>query len=325
MATDVLLVSLGTTAGLRESDAGFADALRRAGAGVQVALAQPARESRTFALTDLLQARAARRAAREGIAAHGPRTIVYSTVTAGLLWPRPGAIRFDAPAAANRPGRHGLWQRPLERRRFREATLLVPLTEEALALSPAPRARAEVVPIPVEPSGPLVAEDRRDLAAVTYAADPHKKGLDRVLAAWGRARRPGEELVVAGGARAAPAEGVRFAGALSPGEYRGLLRHARVFLAAPRWEDYGLAQLEALADGCRLVTAPGDGPYAALPLAHELDPRLVSGDLAGAARAALDDPRPDYAERARAAVAARFGREAVQGAIAERLLPRLLG
>ena len=36
-------------------------------------------------------------------------------------WRRaPGAIRFDAPAAGNRPGRHGLWQRPVERRRLRE-------------------------------------------------------------------------------------------------------------------------------------------------------------------------------------------------------------
>jgi glycosyltransferase involved in cell wall biosynthesis len=325
MATDVLLVSLGTTAGLRESDAGFAAALQRAGAGVEVALAPAAREPRTFALTDLAQARAARRAARDGIAAHRPRAIVYSTVTAALLWPRPGAIRVDAPAAANRPGRHGLWQRPQERRRFRQAPLLVPLTEEALALSPAPRAEAEVVPIPVEPSGALLPEPERDLAAVTYAADAHKKGLDRVLYAWQRARGPGEELVVAGGARAAPSGGVRFAGALPAEEYRGLVRRARVFLAAPRWEDYGLAQLEALADGCRLVTTPGEGPYAALPLARELDPRLVSDDLADAVRAALDEPVAGYAERARAAVAARFGRATVERTVAERLLPRLLG
>ena len=29
--------------------------------------------------------------------------MIYSSVTAALLWPRPGAIRFDALAAANRP------------------------------------------------------------------------------------------------------------------------------------------------------------------------------------------------------------------------------
>ena len=60
--------------------------------------------------------------------------------------------------------------------------------------------------------------------------------------------------------------------------YRALLRRARVFVTAPRREDYGIAQLEALADGCMLVTTPSPGPYAALPLARELDPRLVGED-----------------------------------------------
>ncbi len=78
-----------------------------------------------------------------------------------------------------------------------------------------------------------------------------------------------------------------------PGEYRALLRRARVFVCAPRREDYGLAQLEALADGCLLVTTPAPGPYAALPIARALDPRLVAEDLAAALRTALDDPLPD--------------------------------
>ncbi|HEX6907528.1 MAG TPA: hypothetical protein VF154_13020, partial [Terriglobales bacterium] len=38
----------------------------------------------------------------------------------------------------------------------------------------------------------------RDIAAITYGANPEKKGLDRVLAAWRRESRPDEELVVAG-------------------------------------------------------------------------------------------------------------------------------
>ena len=45
-------------------------------------------------------------------------------------------------------------------------------------------------------------------------------------------------------------------------------------------------------------TTPSPGPYAALPLARALDPRLVSGDLGGAIRAALDGPADGYAERA---------------------------
>ena len=90
---------------------------------------------------------------------------------------------------------------------------------------------------------------------------------------------------------------------LAAGEYRALLRRARVFVTAPRREDYGIAQLEALADGCLLVTTASAGPYAALPVARALDPRLVGDGLATALRTALDDPAADYAERARDALA----------------------
>ena len=91
---------------------------------------------------------------------------------------------------------------------------------------------------------------------------------------------------------------MRYAGMIAPAEYRALLRRARVFVTAPRWEDYGIAQLEALADGCALVTNEAPGPYAALPLARALDPRLVGDGLAAALRLALDDPAQGYAERA---------------------------
>ncbi len=248
----------------------------------------------------------------------------------------PGAIRFDAPAAGNRPGRHGLWQRPVEARRFKTASLLVPWSEGGLDEAPTPRAAAVIVPVPVESSGP---RERKDIAAITYGANPEKKGLDRVLAAWARAGRPDEELVVAGLDEAAGREWVRRAGALAAGdrpagaagrvrftgmlprdEYRALLRRARVFVTAPRREDYGIAQLEALADGCVLVTNAAPGPYAALPLARALDPRLVGDALD--VRAALDDPAPDYATRAAAAIAP-FTPAAVDQVVAEELLPRL--
>jgi glycosyltransferase involved in cell wall biosynthesis len=318
--TDVLLVSLGSTAGLRAADAELAASLRRAGAEVVEADVELPSERRSFVLHDLAQARAARRTAERALAEHGPRAILYSTVTAALLWPTPGAIRFDAPAAGNRPGRHGLWQRPRERRRLGEAPLLVPWSPGALAEAPSPHADAVVVPVPVEPSDAAAAE--RDLAAVTYAADAPKKGLDRVLAAWARARRPDEELVVAGAA--AGGEGVTSAGLVSPKEFRAVLRRARAYVTAPRREDYGLTQLEALADGAMLVTTPAPGPYAALPIARELDPRLVADDLAVALRAALDDPSPDYAARAAEALAP-YRRAAVDRTVADDLLPRLLG
>jgi hypothetical protein len=319
---DVLLVSLGSTAGLRAADAELHASLARAGAHVVQVTARPRPDVRTLMLTDLVWARAAAGATRAGLRAHRPRAVLYSTTTAALPWLAPGAIRFDAPAAANRPGRHGLWQRPLERRRLRQAPLLVPWAPGSLAETPEPHAPAVVVPIPVEPSAP--SGGGRDIAAITYAANPHKKGLDRVLAAWAGARRDGEELVVAGTDRVDPAPGVRNAGRLPPAEYRALLRRARVFVTAPRREDYGIAQLEALADGCVLVTTVAPGPYAALPLGAALDPRLVTDDLASALRAALDDPAPDYAQRALAALAP-FRREGVDRVVREELLPRLLG
>jgi glycosyltransferase involved in cell wall biosynthesis len=316
---DVLLVSLGGTAGLREADAELAGSLRRAGAEVAEVHAARVREWRTYGLIELAWARSARAAAQAGIAEHRPRAVLYSSTTAALLAPAPGAIRFDAPAAGNRPGRHGLWQRPVERRRLAAAPLLVPWSDGALAEAPLPRADAVVVPVPVAPSGPP--ERERDIAAVTYGANPEKKGLDRVLAAWAIARRPDEELVVAG-LDGPTAEGVRFAGMLPRADYRALLRRARTFVCAPRREDYGIAQLEALADGCVLVTTPAPGPYAALPLAAALDPRLVSEHLVGALRLALDDPAPDYAERALEALAP-WRPEAVDRVVAQQLLPRL--
>jgi glycosyltransferase involved in cell wall biosynthesis len=317
---DVLLVSLAGTAGLREADAELAGSLRRAGASVAVVTARYPREWRTLAALELAWALAARRAARSGIAEHAPRTVLYSSTTAALLAPVRGAIRFDAPAAGNRPGRHGIWQRPVERRRLAGASLLVPWSAGALEEAPRPHAEAVVVPVPVAPSGPV--DGARDIAAITYGANPVKKGLDRVLAAWRAARRDDETLVVAG-LDGVDEPGVRYAGMLPREELRALLRRSRVFVTAPRREDHGIVQLEALADGCLLVTTPAPGPYAALPLALGLDGRLVGDDVAGAIRTALDDPAAGYRERA-ADLLAPFAPAAVDRVVAEALLPRLL-
>ncbi len=319
--TDIVLVSLASTAGLRAADAALAGALERAGASVAVVAAAPRRDVRTLALTDFVWAESARAAATRAIAAHRPRAVIYGAMGAALRWPQPGAIRLDAPMAANRPGRHGLWQRPVERRRVHEAPLLIPVSARTLDAVPRPRADAVVVPIAVERSGPI--SGPRDIAAITYAANPFKKGLDRVLDAWARARRDGEELWVTGTEPLDAAEGVRWAGRLPTDAYRALLRRARVFVTAPRQEDYGIAQLEALADGCRLVTTPAPGPYEALPLARALDARLVGDDLAGALRTALDDAHPAYMVQA-AVLLEPFTPAAVDRVVAEALLPRLL-
>ncbi len=349
----MLLVELGSTAGLRVADEELVRSLERAGARVVVAAARHPGDVRTFALTDLLWARAARGAARRELDRLGdapPRSVIYSTATAALLWPRPGAIRFDAPAAANRPGRHGIWQRPLERRRLREAPLLLPSSTgalaEAAAAVPGCVERALILPPPITPSTSTPATPvERDIAAITYAANPHKKGFDRVLAAWRRVRRPAERLVVvgvtpkrlresgfevaaegfgvSGEGLGASVEGVEVAGLLSQRDYQALLRRARVFVCAPRREEYGLAQLEALAGGCQLVTTSAPGGYVALPIARELDPRLVGEDLGAALRHALDTPTANYAIRAEKLLEP-FTTAAVDRVVAERLLPRLL-
>jgi glycosyltransferase involved in cell wall biosynthesis len=326
---DVLIVGLGATHGLHAAEDELAGALLRAGADVMLTRADRPREVRTLALTDLLWARAARRAAVEALADNEPRAIVYSTTTAALLWPLPGAIRFDAPAAANRPGRHGVWQRPVEARRLRQSPLLVPQDPGALVEAGAPDVPSLVVPIPVEPSAPPGrGVEPRDLAAVTYATNPYKKGLDRVLAAWERVRADGEELVVAG-LRGPDRGGVRYTGTLEHEAFRTLLRRARVYVTAPRREDYGIAQLEAMADGARVVTVPSPGPYAALPLLRRPGLGWVAEPdaeaLGAALRAALDDPTDDalYAERALTAIAP-FRRAAVDRIVADDLLPRLL-
>nr|WP_246851536.1 glycosyltransferase [Patulibacter sp. SYSU D01012] len=244
--------------------------------------------------------------------------------------------------AANRPGRHGAWQRPRERLLLARCPLLVPQSAEALAEVPLPRPGAVVVPPPVDVSAAPLPWEARDVAAVTYAADPHKKGLDRVLAAWARARRPGELLVVCGapaGAVAAAAggrvpEGVQDAGRLSPAVFADVLGRSRAFVTAPRREDHGLVQLEALAAGTRLVTTTAPGAYVALSVARAAAPRLVvdrpddPAALAAAVRRALDAPRgdgeADDAERGRAILRERFAPARVDAVVREQLLPALL-
>jgi glycosyltransferase involved in cell wall biosynthesis len=329
-ATDVLIVSVGATTGWRAAARELGAAFEAAGARTVTVDTGPVREVRTFMLTDLVQALAARRAAVRGIATHRPRVVVYCSITAALLWPRPGVIWLDAMAAENRPGRHGVWQRVLERRRLVQAPLLLTMAPQALdPLRGAGRrgfdvaADEVVVPVAVQASGRTGTDFTRDIDVLAYAADPVKRRLDFILDTWRRARRDDETLVVTGIDRESDVPGVRFTGRVPPEEFRALLRRARVFVAASRREDFGIAQLEALADGTMLVASPAPGAYPALRLARELDPRLVAEDLAPALRAALDDPAPGYATRAAEAIAP-FSREAVTTTLTQHVLPRLL-
>src|ERR1700722_484968 len=249
---EVLIVSAGDTFGWRISERELAGAVERAGVKVRLVGAGTSRQVRTFMLTDLVQALAARRVASRALAEEKPAAIIYCSLTAALLWPRPGAIWFDSLAAENRPGRHGVWQRVVERRRLAAAPLVLTMAEGSLDPLPVTaRPDAIVVPVPVEPSGPI--DGPRDIDVLAYAGDPEKRQLELMLSAWQRARRDGETLVVAGIDRADRPGGVRFTGRLTPEAFRALARRARVYLAAARREDYGIAPLEGRAEGCMRV------------------------------------------------------------------------
>nr|WP_246344806.1 glycosyltransferase [Conexibacter arvalis] len=199
-----------------------------------------------------------------------------------------------------------------------------------------------VVPIPVratsdEPAAP------RERVAVAYAPDPRAKGLDLLCAAWAEAALPDARLDVYGippeSAReflarrgvTAP-RSLRWRGMVPAGEFRAALRSAAAFVSAARWEDYGQAALEAMADGTLPVLSPAGGAYEALPLARALDPALVAADLAPASlaaalRHAFSLPEPAAAGlRVRAAAALRdYAPDRVVARLAADVLPRLLG
>ncbi|HEX6739402.1 MAG TPA: hypothetical protein VF310_14085, partial [Vicinamibacteria bacterium] len=253
---DLVVVSLGTTRGLRVADAAFVDQLRAAGASaeaVSVRIGALGRLRRAYPVNDLVEAAAARRALAAALDLR-PRAVVFSTVTAALLAPRlglPYAVRLDSPAVLNRPGRASSVLHPLERRALDGASVVLPWSRAALAALPAGRERAVVLPPPVTPSSPPLPRER---LAVAYVPDPKAKGLDVLCAAWRLARLEAASLEVFGieAERARrhlertgvpePAA-VTWRGLTPPGEFRRALRRATVFAAAARWEDFGQAQL----------------------------------------------------------------------------------
>jgi Glycosyl transferases group 1 len=327
-APEIVLVSVTSTTGWGNAARQLAASLTTAGARVGIAETGSVPGVRTFMATDFVQALAARRTAAAALVAHRPQSLIYCSVTAALLWPAPGAIWLDAIAAENRPGRHGLWQRRLELRRLAAAPLVMTMAADSLApIDLRDRPATVVVPVAIERSGPPAVGAVRDIDVLAYAGDPVKRRLGFILASWRRARRDGEQLIVTGidqeTAGVAAQDGVQFTGRLAPAEFRALLRRARVFVTAPRREDFGITALEALADGAMLVTTPAPGPYPARELACALDPRLVTGDIATALRQALDDPLKGYAERA-AELVEPFGLSSVSATLRERVLPRLL-
>jgi glycosyltransferase involved in cell wall biosynthesis len=337
---DIALVSLGTTPGLVRSDQSFASLVRAAGATCELVPVRIGRRAgalrRHISITDLVEALAARRSARDVRA----RAVVYSTITAALLQRPAGpyAIRFDATASLNRPGLGGAWQRAAERRPLRDARLLIPVSRGAEAAIPVAGPPVVRLPIPIER---IAAARERDVDAVAYAGYPRKRGLEVLCAAWAAAGPPAGRFVIGGLVRdkglrwldrhgVPEPPGLEWGGEMPRPEWLALVARARTYLNASRWEDFGLGPLEALSAGAALVTVPTPGSFEALPLARELAPDLVARDLsadalAQALRAGLamgEEERAAYARRA-AELLEPYREERVIAQLRSRVLPAL--
>src|SRR3954449_11352895 len=190
---DIALVSLGTTPGLRGADEAFAAMAEQASFSceiVNVSVGKSGSLRKQSMLTDVVEARAARNAA-SGVKA---RVIVYSTVTAALMQNPKGkyAVRFDSPAAENRPGASGAWSRRREAKVLAGADLLLPWGNAALKFIPEEARGVPTIPLPVPIEGAPSAEraasiagmEERDIDVLAYAGYPEKRGLDVLIQAW---------------------------------------------------------------------------------------------------------------------------------------------
>jgi glycosyltransferase involved in cell wall biosynthesis len=344
---DVLVLSLGTTRGLRLADAQLVSMLREAGATVQavgtrIGLSNALR--RAYPVNDVVEAIAARRALAAAMRSLDPRAVVFSTTTAALLAGRPRvpfAVWLDSPARLNRPGVLNAPLHVLERRQLARARVLMPHSPGTVQALPAGAAPSVLVPPPLAAAPPP--SDTRERFAVGYTPDPKAKGLALLCAGWERAALPDARLLIAGippqramafferrGLRL-PAR-AELVGMLPQPEFRELLTRAQVFVSAAEWEDFGIAPLEALDRGAALVCAPAGGPFPALGLARTLEPAFVAADRgAGSLARALEaafaaDPSRLLESRAAARAAlAPYRPEASVARIASEVLPALLG
>jgi hypothetical protein len=282
---------------------------------------------------------------RTAVVRHEPRALIVSSTTASMLLPSlpiPYAVRFDAPARLNRPGARNAPLRALERRSMSRARVTIPFSVAGAEALPKGAARAVVVSPPIDPSSDEPPAER-ERVAVAYVSDPKAKGLDVLVAGWTEAAVEGARLEVYGldpdWARShlrrsgiEEPDSLDLPGTVGAAEFRAALRRARVFTHGARWEDWGQAPLEALADGALLATVPSGGPYEGVRLARQLDESLVANRidptaLAPAIRAAFelpDDRVRTYREQA-AELLRPYRSDAVQETVERELLPALLG
>lgn len=349
---EILIVCSADTLGWRTIENEFAASLERLGTSYE--MVRPRRRlprllKASYMSAELFEARAAARLLRRHLRSWRPAAVVMMSTTASFLaslrrlraYGIEAAVRLDCPAAVNRPGFAGLPQRTLERRRMSEATAVIAMGPRSMAMVSELRREAIDLPITIDvpPSGEPVSP-RRLLA---YVGNPARKGLDRLVRAWNRIEgvRGDAVLTISGvdpiralGALAragvdAPRD-VEWTGMLNREQHLELLHGAAAYVSASRWEECGIAQLEALAAGVPLVTTPALGAYEAEPIARKLAPELVvepepeplSQAMLIAARM-TGERRRRYAEEA-AELLEPFRPAAVDRVMAERVLPALL-
>jgi len=203
--SDLLVLSLGTTRGLRLHDAQLVALAREAGADVSavgVRLGAAGVLRRGYPANDLVEALAARRALAGALRRFAPRALIISTTTAALLarcGGLPYAVWLDSPARSNRPGVRNAPLHVIERRRLAEARLVLVLSGRAIDALPRGAAPAVVVcpplvPPPLAPApgacglapGALGLRQAaaRERLAVAYVPDPKAKGLELLARAW---------------------------------------------------------------------------------------------------------------------------------------------
>jgi len=347
---DVLVVSPGVTMGLRASAEELADSLRALGCTVRVLFLWKDTSWATpgwlpNAAGELFVSAALRWKTSRVLRETEVTAFIYGTSIATILQPRRrlarAAVRIDKPASVNRPGIRNLPQRWLERRQLSRACMLLPFSRVG-ADDLRAYYRVPVIPLPplVRPGKPIEPRVRR---AVCYAANPEKKGLDLIVKGFAAAREDDVELLVAGvdeqkgrdfllRHRIQVPAWVRWCGPLESEAYRRLVASSTVFISAARREEYGVALLEALADGALLVAMPTAWPIEPIELARALDPLLAPKArsveaLSASIRAALC-----YSETERAAYALRAGEllkpysaASRQTRLRDEILPTLLG
>ena len=286
-------------------------------------------------LVDLSEALAIRIATERACRQARPRALIYMTSIATLFEPRSrlgrAGIRYDALARENRPGWRGLLQRPLRAAgpRRRQGPGAARARHHRRPRGPgrdvapdpggdrerrAPRAKLGRRPSRRQPGEEGARHDGRGLGSgqAVGCAPPrrrHRPRAGRALPRSARSRRPRFGHLA------------RESGGTDFGEQ---VATASAYLAASRFEDFGIAQLQALAAGTPLVTTPSAGPFEALRLARELSPVLVAEDrsataLAVALRSALDwddAERDDFSLAARAQLKA-YSPEAMRQRLAE--------